>query len=77
MPLVPLHVPAHVAWVPAQTGRLPRGVPVTVTHMPAIDGSLQDWHWPPHALAQHTPSTHSPLAHWPADWQGTPLFLAG
>jgi hypothetical protein len=55
---VPL-LPSHILWqgaVPPQALRLPRGAPETLRQVPALLGSLQDWHWPPQAPPQQTPS---------------------
>jgi hypothetical protein len=40
----PPQVPAHVACVPLQGVRVPRGAPVTVRQVPAWVGSAQAWH---------------------------------
>jgi hypothetical protein len=63
--------------VPAHAARDPRGVPETVTHVPALPPSLQAWHWPPQALLQQTPSAHTPLVHSVPAAQTVPLALAG
>jgi hypothetical protein len=55
---VALHVP-----VPAHVERDPRGVPVTIVHVPAVFCSLQDSHWPGQSELQHTPSAQCPLVH--------------
>lgn len=54
MGVVPLHTYApHVGLPP----------PATLTHWPL---ALHESHAPPHADAQHTPSTQLPSAHWEA-----------
>jgi hypothetical protein len=73
----PLQAPAQVACVPVHAGREPRGVPVTVTHVPALPPSLQAWHWPPQALLQQTPSAQTPLEHSVPDAHVVPFVLAG
>jgi hypothetical protein len=35
----------------------------TLVHAPAVPGSAHDWHTPAHAVAQHTPCAHTPIAH--------------
>ena len=56
----------------AHACRAPRGAPITFVHVPAEPGTSQAWHCPLQAVAQHTPSTHSPLAHWFTPPQATP-----
>jgi hypothetical protein len=75
--LAPLQAPAHVACVPVQAGREPRGVPVTVVQVPTLPPSLHDWHWPPHALLQQTPSTQAPLVHSEAAAHAKPFVFVG
>jgi hypothetical protein len=53
-------------------GRPPCGRPVTGTHLPTFDGSLQASHCPPHSLSQQTPSVQKPLPHWVSAPQGVP-----
>ena len=36
---------------------------------------LHAWHWPVHAVSQHTPSTQFLDLHWQAEVHATPLFL--
>jgi hypothetical protein len=38
---------------------------------------LHDWHVPPHAALQHTPSTHCPLVHWLAAVQADAFAFFG
>jgi hypothetical protein len=60
--LLPSHDPPHTVAAPAHGVRVPRGVPVTATHVPAIAISPHASHEPPHELSQHTPSTQYPEA---------------
>jgi hypothetical protein len=77
--LLPSHEPPHRVPVPAQAGRVPRGAPVTATHLPGIAASPQASHDPPQVLSQHTPSTQNPDAQSVAARQGSPSsnFVAG
>jgi hypothetical protein len=68
----PLQVPPHSVPSLEQPGRAPWGAPVTGLQVPRWPGTSQAWHWPPHALLQHTPSTHSPDAHMSAAPQCSP-----
>ena len=58
----------------AQAARVPRGWPPTVLHVPILPSSAHPWHWPVHALSQHTPSTQKVLAHWLPTVQLSPLL---
>ena len=60
--LLPSHAPAH-APAPPHAGRLPTGAPVTFEQLPIAPARLHAWHWPLHALLQHTPSTQLLLWH--------------
>jgi hypothetical protein len=60
---VPLHVPRQASVVPAHAARVPRGVPLTATHLPSEPASAHAWHCPLHAPSQHTPSTQLPFVH--------------
>lgn len=72
---VPPQRPAQAACVPAHAFRLPRGAPLTVTHVPALFGSWQAWHCPSQELEQQTPSTQKALAHSTPVWQSAPFAL--
>jgi len=70
--LEPLQTPPQRLPSVAHAWRAPRGAPTTFAHVPAEPGTSQAWHCPLQAVAQHTPSTHSPLAHWFTPPQATP-----
>jgi hypothetical protein len=70
--LDPSQTPPQVLPSEAHAGRAPRGAPVTFVQVPADPVTLQAWHCPLQAVAQHTPSTHCPLAHWFGPAQATP-----
>jgi hypothetical protein len=42
-------------------------------HVPTLPDTAHDWHVPPHALLQQTPSTHCPDAHSAPAAQDRPL----
>ena len=61
---------------PAQAPVPPHAIRAVFTfeHVPVE----HDWHWPPQATLQQTPSMHSPLMHWlPSVPQEPPLALSG
>src|SRR5581483_5042543 len=72
----PLHVPPHVP-DPVHAVRPPTGAPLTNEHVPTAPGRLHAWHWPLHALLQHTPSTQLPATHWLAPAQVEPSASFG
>lgn len=66
---VPSHAPAQglppsSAPPPRHAARVPCGAPVTVVHVPMLPPTSHAWHCPVHPVLQHTPSMHTPLAHW-------------
>src|SRR5437763_1664008 len=74
---LPSQAPPQAVPSEAHACRAPCGAPITFVQAPAEPGTSQAWHWPLQAVAQHTPSTHSPLAHWFAPPQATPGPLCG
>jgi hypothetical protein len=76
--LVPSHVPAQglppsSALPPRHAARVPCGAPVTVVQVPTLPPTSHAWHCPVHPVLQHTPSTQTPLAHWPFVSHEVPL----
>jgi hypothetical protein len=53
----PSHAPSQPVPFPAQTGRLPIGLPVTGEQVPTLFAKLHASHWPTQSSLQHTPST--------------------
>ncbi len=41
-------------------------------HVPSLPAAAHSAHTPPHAVEQHTPSTHVPCAHWALELQLLP-----
>jgi hypothetical protein len=62
-----VHALGHAAEPPPHTYGAHEGLPVlpaaTGLQVPALPGTSQESHAPVHAVSQHTPSTHWPLAH--------------
>jgi hypothetical protein len=73
----PHEVPAPA---PPHAGLLPRGVPVTTLHVPAVAPPVVTSHAsqaPVHAALQHTPSAQWPLVHCPSAPQAAPSAFFG
>jgi hypothetical protein len=73
----PSQTPPQALPSEAHACRAPCGAPITFVQVPAEPGTSQAWHCPLQAVAQHTPSTHSPLAHWFGPPHATPAPLCG
>jgi hypothetical protein len=63
--------------VPVQAARVPRGAPVTATHLPGEAPSAHASHCPSQAAVQHRPSAQNPLLHIPALEQAVPMTSFG
>jgi len=72
--LVPSQYAPHVP-LPVHAVRRPVvwAGPVTATQVPTLPVTSHAWHWPEHAVLQHTPSTQLLLAHSPAALQVVPF----
>jgi hypothetical protein len=75
--LEPPQMPPQTLPSEAHACRPPCGAPITLVQVPAEPGTSQAWHCPLQAVPQHSPSTHSPLAHWFAAPQVPPFARSG
>jgi hypothetical protein len=73
---LPLHCASQTP-VPVHFARTPCGCPLeSVEQVPTLPVTSHAWHWPAHALLQHTPSTQLPEPHCEAIVHAAPFGSA-
>ncbi|MEN9797931.1 MAG: hypothetical protein RL653_1627 [Pseudomonadota bacterium] len=77
VPLASRHTPAPLQVVVPAHSLSGSEFSGTLVQVPTLPARLHDWHVPPHAALQHTPSTHCPLVHWLAAVQADAFAFFG